>query len=130
MLFSGANTLQAPMQQSTTTLMKEANVVDAELEAVGVDGVTIKLSENQRAIMESVLLQIVSDNNEMITLGTMSPLPDGTTFDLKLAEDIDLLPYLKDQGATWVLDANLTEDHMDLMQVQAHIAITLNYTQK
>ncbi|MGB0165440.1 MAG: hypothetical protein ACPF8V_01175 [Luteibaculum sp.] len=130
MLFSGANTLQMPVKHRPNNLVADANLGEVELESVGVNKVSISLTEEQHRIVESVLLQVVSDQNEMITLGTLSPLPDGTTFDLKLAEDLDLLPYFKDNGGAWVLDINLSEDYMDEMQVDARLNLSLNYTDK
>ncbi|TXC85456.1 hypothetical protein [Luteibaculum oceani] len=130
MLFSGANTFQTPMELSEAELLEKANLPESQIKSIGVKSVEIQLDSTQRAIMESVLLQVVSDNQEMISIGTKSPLPDGTNFELSLAEEIDLLPYASDAGATWVLDANLTEDYMDLMSVNAKVNLVINYIEK
>lgn len=128
MLFSGANTLQMPVNTSSESLAQEVDVVAKDLAEIGVSTATIELTGDQAAITESLLLQIVSNNQEMTTLGTLSPLPEGTKFDLQLAEEIDLLPYLKDEGATWVLDLNLTEDFLEQMQVKGQLVITIKYS--
>jgi hypothetical protein len=128
MLFSGANTLQMPVATSAESLAQEVNVVANNLSAIGVGKAIIELTGDQAAITESLLLQIVSNNQEMTTLGTLSPLPNGTKFELRLAEEIDLLPYLNDEGATWVLDLNLTEDFLDEMQVKGKLALTIKYS--
>lgn len=130
MLFSGANTFQTPMMISEADLLKAANLPSSQIKSLGVKSVEVMLDSTQRAIMESVLLQVVSDNQEMISVGTKSPLPSGTNFELSLAEEIDLLPYANDKGATWVLDANLTEDYMDAMSINARINLLINYTEK
>ena len=127
MLFSGANTLQMPVVTSAESLAQEVNVVANNLSAIGVGKAIIELTGDQAAITESLLLQIVSNNQEMTTLGTLSPLPNGTKFELRLAEEIDLLPYLNDEGATWVLDLNLTKDFLDEMQVKGKLALTIKY---
>lgn len=126
MLFSGANTLQAPMQANANSLARQLNLEAEQLKSVSVSKAIISMSAEKAALTESLLLQVVSNNNDLTTLGTLSPLPQGTEFELKLAEEIDLLPYLQDEGGTWVLDANLTEDHLDVLEVPAvlHLAIT------
>jgi hypothetical protein len=116
-----------PVATSAESLAQEVNVVANNLSAIGVGKAIIELTGDQAAITESLLLQIVSNNQEMTTLGTLSPLPNGTKFELRLAEEIDLLPYLNDEGATWVLDLNLTEDFLDEMQVKGKLALTIKY---
>ena len=127
MLFSGPNSLQAPLSISALTLAEELKIDPSKLKRIGVTDIQISLAEDQVALAESLLLQIVSNNNEMTSLGTLSPLTNGTTFDLQVAEDIDLLPFLEDEGATWVLDVNLSEDIMEEMQASASLNLSVNY---
>jgi hypothetical protein len=42
---------------------------------------------------------------------------------------MDLLPYLKDEGMAWVLDLNLTEDHMDMMRAKGEVKLNIEYTE-
>ena len=62
----------------------------------------------------------------MITLGTLNPLPEGAIVNLKLAEEIDLKPYLEDSGCTWVLDLNLSGDANE-MAIKSKIKLVVNY---
>lgn len=127
MLFSGPNSLQAPVDISPSELASELSVEEKDLTEIGVSSIKVTLSDEQAAISESLLLQIVSNTNEMTSLGTLSPLEGGTTFDLNVAEEIDLLPFLVDEGATWVLDVNLSDDIMDEMQASTEIVLTVNH---
>jgi hypothetical protein len=127
MLFSGPNSLQAAVTLDPASLAEELNVSPDDLKRIRVSGIKITLSDDQAAIAESLLLQIVSNNNEMTSLGTLSPLENGTTFELNLAEESDLLPFIQDEGATWVLDVNLSDDIMDEMKATADIQITINH---
>lgn len=127
MLFSGPNSLQASIDISATALAEDLNISASSLKSVDVSGIHISLNEQQASLAESLLLQVVSDNNEMTALGTLSPLNSGMDFDLKVAEEVDILPFLQDQGATWVLDINLSDDVMDRMEATAEILLTLNY---
>jgi len=127
MLFTGPNSLQAPVSNSASALAEELNIDVADLSSIGVSAIEVSLLEEQAGIAESLLLQIVSNNNEMMTLGTLSPLEGGTSFELKVAEETNLLPYMKDQGATWVLDVNLSEDIMDEMQAIVDLTLTITH---
>jgi len=127
MLFSGPSSLQAPVSNSASALAEELNIDVADLSSIGVSAIEISLADEQAKVAESLLLQIVSNNNEMTALGTLSPLKGGTSFDLKVAEEIDLLPFIKDEGATWVLDVNLSEDIMDEMQATADLTLRINH---
>jgi hypothetical protein len=127
MLFSGPNSLQAPVSTSVDNLIEELSIDASSLISIGVSSIQVSLADDQVALAESLLLQIVSNNNEMSSLGTLSPLGDGTTFDLQVAEEIDLLPFMEDEGATWVLDVNLSEDIMDEMQAATELTLTINY---
>lgn len=76
---------------------------------------------------ESLLLQIVSNKNKVVALDTLSILEDNTSFYLNAAEEMNLLPFMKDDGAAWVLDVNLSEDIMDEMKAMADLTLTINY---
>jgi hypothetical protein len=127
MLFSGPNSLQAPISIDPKTLAEEFSIASEDLYSIGVTTISISLDGEQAAIAESLLLQVVSDNNEMTALGTLSPLENGTSFELNVAEETDLLPFIQDDGATWVLDVNLSEDIMDEMRAEVNLKLTINH---
>jgi len=127
MLFEGAaNTLTMDNDQDLITLIEEAGLTTDQVESVGISEAKITLSSSEKSIAESLLLQVVSDNNQLITLGTLNPLPEGAIVNLKLAEEIDLKPYLEDSGCTWVLDLNLSGD-ADEMAIKSKIKLVVNY---
>ncbi|QTN37710.1 hypothetical protein HZ996_00700 [Cryomorphaceae bacterium] len=127
MLFSGPNSLQAPVSMSLGSLEEDLSIAQDDIRRVGVTAISVALSVEQAPLAESLLLQIVSNNQEMLALGTLSPLEGGTSFELIVAEDTDLLPFLKDEGATWVLDVNLTEDILDEMDASVDLNLMINY---
>jgi hypothetical protein len=69
----------------------------------------------------------VSDNKELVTIGTLNPLPEAAQLSLSLAQNTSILPYLKDKGTTWVLDLNIAEDYMDEMVVNAKLKLSVDY---
>lgn len=127
MLFSGPNSLQAPVSVSVDGLAEELNLEPSDLKRIGISGIRVTLDGEQAELSESLLLQIVSNNTEMEALGTLSPLGEGNSFDLNVAEEVNLLPFLKDDGATWVLDVNLSEDIMDEMKATAELSLTIKH---
>lgn len=128
MLFEGSNTLQMPSVTSLEALAKEAGTEVSKLKKIGVRGAAIQINGEYAAITESLLLQVVSDNKSLVTVGTLSPLSEDEEQRLSHAEDVDLLPYLKDPGATWVLDLNISEDHMDELYIEGTVQLSISYT--
>lgn len=127
MLFEGANSLQYSGDNQLAEIAKDLGVGAESVRGVNISAVSIELNEYSRPITESLLLQVVSDNQELKTIGTLSPLPEGSVFKLALAEDTSILDYLKDSGMTWVLDLNLNEDHMDEMEVAGKLSLNVEY---
>jgi len=121
MLFEGANTLQGDASKELANILERSELTEETLEAVKVSNVKISVPDNERDLFESFLLQIVSDQNDLMTIGTLSPLPEGNSFNLSMAEETNILEYLKDDGATWVLDANFSQDYMDELSVSCQI---------
>ena len=126
MLFEGPNTLTANNNTDLITLIEGAGLETSQVESVEVTKAIITLSSDGQSLVESLLLQIVSDNQELITVGTLNPLPEGKIMDLQLAEEMDLKPYLDDSGCTWVLDLNLNGD-ADQMAVKSKLNLVVNY---
>lgn len=129
MLFEGPNTLTANNDKDLISLIEGAGLENSQVESVEVSQAKITLSSNGKSMSESLLLQVVSDNHELITLGTLNPLPEGEIVNLQMAEEIDLKPYLEDSGCTWVLDLNLNSD-ADQMAVKSKLNLVVNYKEK
>lgn len=129
MLFEGSNTLQAPAAVTPDEIAEHAGTVTKNLKKIGVAEVVMRMDDPQAKITESLLLQIVSDNNSLATVGTLSPLTAPGMLELNVSERIDLLPYLNDQGTTWVLDLNISEDHTDEMTVNGQITFRTEYNE-
>ncbi len=129
MLFEGSNTLQAAAALTPDQVAEHAGTATKNLKKIGVAEAVMRMDDAQAKITESLLLQIVSDNNNLATVGTLSPLPASGMLKLNVSERIDLLPYLNDQGATWVLDLNLTENHIEDMTVNGQITFRTEYNE-
>jgi len=128
MLFEGSNTLQMTAETNLPEIAKKLSVDEANLKKIGVAEATLSMNVDEARITESVLLQVVSNNQGLITVGTLSPLVDPDALRLNVAEDIDLMPYLADEGCTWVLDLNLSEDYLDEMSVGGTLTLRVEYS--
>lgn len=126
-LFEGPNTLQAENPIKAKHIYEQISIKPNDIKSISCKKAAIEFTNVPEKLIESVLLQIVSKNNEMITVGTQSPVAYGTKFALQLAEEIDLIPYLKDQECFWVLDANLSEDQMDEISIKLHLTLDVSH---
>lgn len=130
MLFGGANSLQMAADVSLDDLAQKANTNVPNIKGIGVKSASITVNENQLDLVESLLLQVVSNNQNLISVGTLSPVDKAGNLELSIAQELDLLPYLQDEGCTWVLDVNLnTEDMLDL-ELAGNLTMLLEYTEK
>jgi hypothetical protein len=129
MLFSGPNSLQGEGTLDLVTLAENIGAQSENIKMITVSEAKIGMAPSGQAITESLLLQIVSNKNDLKTVGTLSPVPAEGNLQLNLAQDMDLLPYLKDEGMAWVLDLNLTEDHMDMMRAKGEVKLNIEYTE-
>ncbi len=130
MLFAGANTLQMPASIDARNLAEALSISVENLKKVGVKKAVLSVDPSKVKNLESFLLQVVSNEQDLITIGTLSPIKSGGSVELQLAEEVDLLPFLKDEGCTWVLDLNLAEDHMDEMQIDGNLYLQIEYIEK
>ncbi|TVR38563.1 MAG: hypothetical protein EA392_08800 [Cryomorphaceae bacterium] len=129
MLFEGSNTLQMPANLNLDQLAKATGIEKSKIKTVGIAEATLEMGTEDAAITESLLLQVVSNNHSLLTIGTLSPLPEGTRFKLSLAEKMNLVPYLNDEGTTWVLDLNISEDLMDDMTVAGKLRFSIHHNE-
>ncbi|MGB6035662.1 MAG: hypothetical protein WBG42_05305, partial [Cryomorphaceae bacterium] len=127
MLFEGANTLQFSAVNQLKQVGEKLGVNKGAIQNASVTAAALELDDSSKEITESLLLQLVSNNNELITIGTLSPLTDGNDMSLSLAENTSILSYLTDEGMTWVLDLNINEDHMDEMTVTGSLTLGVEY---
>ncbi len=128
MLFEGSNTLQAEAVLDKKAIAEHLGADPQSISEVKLLEATVEMDEEQLAITESFLLQIVSDNKGLKSLASLSPLDaNSSSQKLGVSEKAELWPHLQDNGSTWVLDLNLTEDLMDDMQVRAKLRFLISY---
>ena len=126
-LFEGPNTLQGAFLLSTTDISKELSEEASQLAGIVPSSVTVTLpNDSIRDEIESFLVQVVSDNLPLVTVGTISPLAGGLEQQLAINKELDLLPYAKDASSTLVVDTNLKSDQDDL-SVMVDIKLNVNY---
>ncbi|NQZ78444.1 MAG: hypothetical protein HRT61_20390 [Ekhidna sp.] len=123
-LFEGPNTLQGPSTVSLSQIAKDLNISEEKIQEVSLASATIQFANDSlQSTVESALLQLVSDELALISIGTKSPFPATGPVALEVNTEQDILPYLKDSSTTAVVDVNLNQDLDDL---QATITFSLN----
>lgn len=130
MMFEGANTLQGSGSEVVSGLAGKLEIKKNQITDLRITEVEIKMPDADRDITESLLLQIVSDGNELMSLGSLNPVPSEGAILLNMAEDTQVLDHLRDEGSTWVLDLNLSEDHMEEMSVTVNFKGEVEYKQE
>lgn len=126
-LFEGPNTLTGDLKISTDNLSEQLSVNVENIHQVKVKGVNLEvLPDSLSSAIESVLVQVVSNQNSLETVGTKSPWQseDGI---FNLNNELDLLPYLKDSGNQLVVDVNINRD-LDELNVNVMFDIEITYT--
>ncbi|MEL6536167.1 MAG: hypothetical protein AAFQ98_12195 [Bacteroidota bacterium] len=80
-----------------------------------------------RETLESALVQWVSNELELVSVATKSPLPGSDPVSCDVAEDPeDILPYLQDASSTLVVDVNLAQD-LDELKAKVTFGLTVEY---
>ncbi len=130
MLFEGANTLQGAAGLDINSLAENLGVKAESITKVGISTVAMNMQEESRSIVESLLFQVVSNTQELSSVASLSPMPAEGVVNLNVAEEVNLLPYLQDEGFTWVLDLNISEDYMDEMLVKAKVGLIVEYKEE
>lgn len=130
MLFAGANTLQGASGIDISSLAENLGTSPESISKIGISTVVMNIQEDSRSIVESLLFQVVSNNKELTSVASLSPIPAGGVLKLNVAEEVNLLPYFQDEGFTWVLDLNISEDHMDEMMAKAKVGLIVEYKEE
>lgn len=129
-LVEGPNTLQGNSGISLEALAEAVGCSPEGIIAIGVSSVSVGIQEDGRAIAESLLFQVASSNQDLISIATLNPLPESGKIEMQVAEEVDLLPYMQDEGLTWVMDLNLSEDYMDELMAKAKIGLIVEYKEE
>jgi len=126
-LFEGPNTLQGQPDNILDQLATQVGIDKENLQSVYVTAASITfMPDSLQPQIESVLVQWVSDNHELVSVATKSPLPANEVVDLELKADQDVLPYLKDETSTLVVDANLSQD-MDYLSAKVSFKMNVEF---
>ncbi len=129
MLFEGANTLQMPANMRLEDLAASLDIPVENILSIGVSAASINVTDEQNASLESLLLQVVSDQHALISIGTLSPVENAGSLSLSIAEEVDLLPYLKD-NCTYVLDVNIANEDISALMLQGELTLDILYSEK
>jgi hypothetical protein len=127
-LFEGPNTLQGAITTGIDDLANNVNSSAKDLKRVRVDSVVVNIpGDSLRSNLESLLVQIVSDELPLISLGTINPLTAGSIQSLNTNKEAELLPYFQSESAILVVDANFQKD-MDFAELSVDLFLSIEST--
>lgn len=129
MLFEGANSLQMSANMTLADLAASLNIPAENIKSIGVSAADIQVTDEQNSSIESLLLQVVSNNQDLISIGTLSPVEKSGNLSLSIAQEVDLLPYLND-ACTYVLDVNIANEDMSALNLEGVLKLNVIYTEK
>ena len=124
-LFEGPNSLQVGNPIKVEAISKALNL-SAEPSSVRLEAAAVSLASVREGLVESLTLQVMSKNHDMLTVAALNPV-NGNEATLQVAEETELLPYLSDEGAFWVLDANISADHEEVLQLPLTLQLTVTH---
>lgn len=132
-LFEGSNTCQAEISTGikkflTDNNIKEEQIVDVKLKSATIKNDTIGSSN----IIESVNLQIFSDNFPMQNVAVVNPVPNNVKeITFKVAEiQEDIKSILFEDKSYVVADATIKEDLDDDLELNTSLVFSINYYKK
>jgi len=125
-LFEGPNTLQGNFSLDLELLADELDIKPSEIKEVNIERILLDFDNpNQYPSVESVLVQLVSNDLSLISAGTLTT-PDSRDNILSVNTELDIKPYIEDTSSQLIVDANLSED-MDELSVSVVFLLLVEY---
>ncbi len=127
-LFEGPNTLQGEPAFRLAQLAQQLGTTEDKIKSVTVNQTQLTFeSDSIQANIESALVQLVSDQLELVSIATKSPIPGSGAVGMEVNSEQDILPYLKDASSTLVVDVNIKGD-MDFLEAKVDFNLTISYS--
>lgn len=125
-LFEGPNTLQGSFELNDALLASMTGLTINEIKAVHVEAISLTVQEDSAsALVESVLVQLVSNDLPLQSIGTLSGVAAEAN-QLNSNTTLDIFEYIKDESTSLVIDANLTQD-MDQLSTTVVLKLSIKY---
>lgn len=125
-LVEGPNTLQGNFSLDIQSLSDELGIDDGQVSKVHIDAITLVFEDPETTdAVESVLVQLVSNNLPLQSAGTLSAF-SGKENLLNVNKDLDILAYINDSSSQLIVDANLRND-LDELSVSVVFQLTVKY---
>lgn len=127
-LFEGPNTLQGQPGSPLSDIARSIGVDENRIKSITISSAQIILApDSLQSAVESALVQWVSNDLDLVSVATKSPIDQNGTIELDVKQSQDILPYIKDANSTLVVDLNLNQD-LDFLE--GKVALKLNVTYK
>lgn len=130
-LFEGSNTCQAEISSNIAAYIKENNITKEQIVDVTLVSASAALDSTSSRIVESINLQVFSDNFPMqnVAFANVSE-ENGTEVELKVADlQEKLKSILFDDKSYIIADATIKEDLEDDLNLNMKLVFSINYHQ-
>lgn len=130
-LFEGSNTCQAEISSNIAAYIKENNITKEQIVDVTLVSASAALDSTSSRIVESINLQVFSDNFPMqnVAFANVSE-ENGTEIELKVADlQEKLKSILFDDKSYIIADATIKEDLEDDLNLNMKLVFSINYHQ-
>lgn len=132
-LFEGSNTCQAEISAGIKKFISDNNIKEEQIVDVKLKSATIKNDTvGSSNIIESVNLQIFSDNFPMQNVAVANPVPNNVEeITFKVAEiQEDIKSILFEDKSYVVADVTIKEDIEDGLELNTSLVFSINYYKK
>lgn len=129
-LFEGSNTCQAELTTELSSFLEENDIKKEELVDVKLTSCVITSDKLENFnLLESVNLQIFSDNFPMQNVAVANPVAENTKeINLEVAAiQEQIMPVLQEKTCYVVADATIKEDLDDDLELNTKLVFSINY---
>lgn len=129
-LFEGSNTGQALIEAPLSDFLNEHKLTNEQLNSAKVSEIVLTTDDSTNFdLFQSITLQIVSDQTDMIKLGLINPIEKNSqSLTLKIAEEQEkLIEVLKQDNVYIIADAILTQDTDSNIKIKCKINFKISH---
>ena len=126
-LYEGSNTGQYTLEVQLDKVLEGLASETAKVRHARLDKAVISPGEGcDFSLINSLVLQLVSEDTEMMEIGVLNPIPEGSTEAyLNTSREADMADFFNGESFILVLDAGLKEDLYDNMILKGTFEFSL-----
>jgi hypothetical protein len=130
-LFEGSNTCQAEISSNIAEYIKENGITKEQIVDVTLTSASATIDTSNLNILESINLQVFSDNFPMQNVAFANVGDNNDKVDLEVADVQEQLKAILFEGKSYIIaDATIKEDLDDDLNLNMELVFSINYHKK